>query len=62
MRDLTRAEQETLVDLLGVLIANGRGGLDDQRSLVVQREILSLIHAAERVRDACALDLANQKG
>lgn len=65
MKDLTRAEQNELIRLLGIVATNGRGGMDvpdDKLSLPVRRELLSLVHSAERVRDACILDLANQEG
>lgn len=68
MRDLTREEQEDLIRLLGIVIANGRGSLeaDDAGTQKVpppaRWQIVKLVHAAELVRDACSEDLVNQKG
>ncbi len=62
MSDLTRTEQEDLIRLLGVVIDNGCGGLEAQDDYVIWLEITALIQAAQLVRDACQLDLANQKG
>ncbi len=65
MRDLTRAEQRTLLDLLGVVIENGLGSLDQASAAIpdaARREVHRLVNAACQVRDAVWLDLKNQEG
>lgn len=63
MRDLTRAEQETLIELLGVVIDNGRGSLAGGALPPASAAmVLSLVHCARQVRDACRQDLVNQVG
>ncbi len=65
MRDLTRAEQEELIRLLRLVVANGRGAVeipDERLSPVIVREINRLADAATLVHDACVLDLQNREG
>jgi hypothetical protein len=65
MRDLTREEQHELIRLLGLVAENGRGSVAQntgQLNELSVHHIMALVRCAERVRDACVLDLQNQVG